>query len=71
MRHWRPEHEGVRHVRQSDVVGITAMPGDEAQILMPSYGLADAEFLGAPLVRTLALDFARYHGANAQTVTRT
>ena len=44
MGHRRAQHEGMRHARQRDVVGIAAMPGDQPQILVPTHGLADGEF---------------------------
>ena len=46
MRRRRAQHEGMRHARQDDVVGITPLPPDQPKILMPPHRLADAEFHG-------------------------
>ena len=43
VRHRRAQHEGLRHPRQRDVVGVTALPGEKAHILVAPHGLADAE----------------------------
>ena len=48
MRHRRAQHESLGHPRQHHVVGVTAPPGNEAQILVTPHGLADAEFHGGP-----------------------
>jgi hypothetical protein len=42
--HRRAQHEGMRHARQDDVVCVSALTGDQAQVLMTQHGLTDAEF---------------------------
>ena len=43
----RHDHDAVALMRQVEVVDIAAAAGDEARILDPRHGLADAEFLHA------------------------
>ena len=40
----RHDHDAVALLRQVDIVDIAAAAGDEAGILDPRHGLADAEF---------------------------
>ena len=48
MRQRRTQHSGMRHSRQSDVVGIAAASRNETQVLMAPYWLPDAKFHGCP-----------------------
>ena len=42
--HRRAQHERLRRVRQIDVVGVAALPGDETQIFVTPHRLPDSEF---------------------------
>ena len=42
--HRRAQHERLRRVRQIDVVGVAALPGNETQIFVTPHRLPDSEF---------------------------
>jgi hypothetical protein len=41
--HRRAQHERLRRLRQIDVVGVAALPGNETQIFVTPYRLPNAE----------------------------
>jgi hypothetical protein len=49
VRQGSAQHAAMRHAGQVDVVGITAVPGDQPLILEPPHRLTDTEFHRATL----------------------
>src|SRR5262245_20137244 len=60
MRYRRAQHDRMRRPRQGDVVGVAAMPGDEAQVLMTAHRLPDPELHCFPLRRGSMVRTAAY-----------